>query len=108
MVKYSQQLDRTFAALADDKRRSILERLAGSPCSVSELAEDHNITLAGILKHVRVLQEAGLIETAKYGRNRVCAIKPDSCDSALHWLESHRDRWQRRFDSLERYLAERQ
>ncbi len=107
MVKYSQQLDKMFGALADGTRRAIMERLSTSPCSISELADEHDITLAGMLKHVRVLQDAELIRTTKHGRTRVCAIKPDSCDAGVRWLETTRERWHQRFDSLDRYLADR-
>lgn len=106
MVKYVQELDRTFGALADATRRSVLRRLSSGPCPVSELANNHEITLAGMLKHVRVLQDAGLITTLKQGRSRICAMQPDSCDPALKWLENYRKRWDRRFDSLEKYLKD--
>ena len=106
MVKYSQSLDRTFGALADPTRRAVLEQLATGPATLSELSDGHDITLAGMLKHVRVLESADLIRSVKQGRTRIVELKPRSFDPAARFVESCRNRWHRRFDSLADYLAE--
>ena len=99
MVK-SQTLDRTFSALADPTRRLVLERLARGPASVSELAGPAGISLPGMLKHVRLLEEASLVTTEKRGRSRECRLAPDPMDDAARWIERNRATWERRLDRL--------
>ncbi len=106
MVKYSQSLDRTFGALADPTRRAVLEQLATGPATLSELSDGRDITLAGMLKHVRVLEGADLIRSVKQGRTRIVELKPRSFDPAARFVENCRNRWHRRFDSLTDYLAQ--
>jgi DNA-binding transcriptional ArsR family regulator len=106
MVKYS-TLDRTFSALSDPTRREILERLARGPATISELADPFGITLAGLLKHVRVLEEAHLVTTEKQGRTRQCRLGSEQLDDAAQWIESYRHRWEGRLDRLGRYLEKR-
>jgi len=97
----SQVLDRTFSALSDPTRREILERLARSPASISELARPTGISLPGVLKHVRILEEANLVTTEKRGRTRECRLGPEQMDDATAWIESQRRQWERRLDRLE-------
>jgi DNA-binding transcriptional ArsR family regulator len=99
-----QTLDATFAALSDPIRRGVLQRLAIQPASVSSLAEDYDISLPGMLKHVRVLERAHLVETRKQGRTRNCLIKTEPFSEASRWLEQTRRTWESRFDSLAAYL----
>ena len=106
MVNKSQALDSSFKALADPTRRAVLRRLAEGPGAISELAEAHEMSLAGMLKHVRLLEDAGMVRTVKRGRRRICEMEQTSCDRAAHWLETTRQRWEKRFDSMERYLDE--
>ena len=106
MVQY-QVLDRAFSALADQTRRDILTRLSLGPASVSELAEPFAMSLTGLKKHVRVLEEARLVTTEKVGRTRVCRLGPDDLDEAAGWIDAFRERWERRLDGLEAYLAQR-
>jgi DNA-binding transcriptional ArsR family regulator len=103
MVK-SGAVDRTLAALADPTRRSILERLASGPATVTELAEPHGISLPGTLKHIRILEEARLVSTVKEGRTRTCQLGPAGLDDLTRWIEWYRDRWQHRLDRLEAVL----
>ncbi|HZB01466.1 MAG TPA: metalloregulator ArsR/SmtB family transcription factor [Actinomycetota bacterium] len=105
MVK-SQPLDRTFSALADGTRREILEHLQLGPASISELAKPTGISLPGVLKHVRILEEANLVTTQKKGRTRECRLGPERMEDATVWIERHRDHWERRLDRLEVYLRE--
>ena len=96
----SQVLDRTFSAFSDPTRREILERLAHGPASVSELARPIGISLPGVLKHVRILEEASLVTTEKHGRTRECRLGPEQMDDATAWIESYRREWGRRLDRL--------
>jgi len=96
MVKYS-GLDRTFGALADPTRREILERLAQGPASVSELAGPAGMSMPGLLKHVRILEQAQLVTTEKHG------LDPGHLDDAAQWIQARR-RWERRLDRLGAYL----
>jgi DNA-binding transcriptional ArsR family regulator len=104
---HSGVLDRTFSALADPTRRVILERLEAGPASISELAEPIGISLPGVMKHVRILEEARLVTTEKRGRTRECHIAPGDMDEATRWMEHHREMWERRLDRLEAYLERR-
>jgi DNA-binding transcriptional ArsR family regulator len=97
----SQVLDRTFSALSDPTRRDILERLTRGPASVSELARPTGISLPGVLKHVRILEEANLVTTEKRGRTRECRLGPEQMDDVTTWIESQRRHWERRLDRLE-------
>ncbi|HEX6673446.1 MAG TPA: metalloregulator ArsR/SmtB family transcription factor [Actinomycetes bacterium] len=104
MVQYL--LDRTFSALADPTRREILVRLARGPASISELAEPFGITLTGLKKHVRVLEDARLVTTEKVGRTRHCRLGPEGLEDAMHWIQTYRRQWERRLDGLEAYLEQ--
>ena len=97
----SQVLDRTFSALSDPTRREVLERLTMGPASISELAGPAGISLPGMLKHVRILEEANLVTTEKRGRTRECRLAPEQMDDATTWIESQRRQWERRLDRLE-------
>lgn len=103
MVK-SAPLDRTFSALSDATRRDVLERLALGPASVSELARPVGISLPGMLKHIRILEEANLVTSEKKGRTRECRLGPGQLDDATRWIEWYRERWDRRLDRLEAYI----
>lgn len=106
MVK-SQALDRTFAALSDPTRRAMLERLSTGPASISELAKPAGISLPGVLKHVRILEEAELVTSEKKGRSRECRLGPAQLDDATAWIDWYRDRWNSRLDRLEAYIDKR-
>ena len=97
-------LDRTFSALSDPTRREILVRLARGPASVSELAQPFGMTLTGIKKHVRVLEDARLVTTEKVGRTRRCRLGPEPLEDAMRWIQMYRRHWERRLDGLEAYL----
>jgi DNA-binding transcriptional ArsR family regulator len=103
MVKYS-VLDRTFAALSDPTRREILERLARGPATISELAQPFGMSMPGLLKHVRVLEQAHLVTTEKQGRVRQCRLGPGQLDDAAQWIETYQRRWEGRLDRLGSYL----
>jgi DNA-binding transcriptional ArsR family regulator len=108
MVKYRHQaLDRTFSALSDPTRRAILERLGRGPATLSELAHPFGISLPGVMKHVRILEQADLVTTEKQGRTRQCRLGPERLEDAAAWIELYRGRWERRLDRLEGYLEKR-
>jgi DNA-binding transcriptional ArsR family regulator len=100
-------LDRRFAALADPTRRQILDRVAAGPVPVSVLAEPLRMTLPGVLKHVRVLEEAELVVTAKIGRSRMCALGPRPLDDVADWVSGRRRHWATLLDRFAEHLAER-
>lgn len=100
------RLDASFAALSDATRRGVLEQLGRSDASITDLAEKFDITLAGMMKHVGVLEQAGLVTTRKVGRVRTCQLGPRRLEEATAWLETYRRRWDARFDELEKVVEE--
>lgn len=97
MVQH-QHVDRAFAALADPTRRGILERLGDGSATISELAEPYGISLTGLKKHVRVLEDAGLVVTEKVGRTRRVALGPSGLDPAEAWIVGYRRMLDERLD----------
>ena len=108
MVKFSAKLDATFLALADPTRRAILIALSSGPASVSDLARPHEMSLPGVMKHLRVLEEAGLLTQHKRGRVRRCQLSAQPLRQASDWLAQYQIFWDAQLDSLERYLNETQ
>ncbi len=98
-------VDKAFAALGDTTRLELVRRLARGPASVSELAAPHDMSLRGVLKHVQVLEDAGLVRTVKSGRVRRCELQRAQLDKATRWLEQTRRLWERRLDRLEEYIT---
>ena len=87
MVQYSTTVDRTFAALADPTRRAVLERLGSGSATISELADPFAMSLTGMRKHIRLLEEAQLVTTEKVGRVRRCMIVPSAFEGINAWLQ---------------------
>jgi DNA-binding transcriptional ArsR family regulator len=106
MVKYSATLDSTFGALADPTRRAILVSLMLGEASMSDLAGPHRMSLPAVMKHVRVLQQAGLVSQKKIGRTRFCQLAPAPLKQAEDWIAQYRRFWEGAFDSLERFLSQ--
>lgn len=105
MVQYSTgRLDASFAALSDATRRRILERVGRADASISELADSFDMTVTGMRKHVRVLEEAKLLTTEKVGRVRTCRLGPDRLVEETAWIDRYRRLWDSRFDELERVV----
>jgi DNA-binding transcriptional ArsR family regulator len=98
MVQYQPQLDRAFAALADPTRRSVLERLGNGSATISELAEPFGMSLTGMKKHVRVLEDAELVSTEKVGRARKCRLGSRRLEDAQRWIETYRQVLEGRLD----------
>ena len=104
MVNYSAvNLDRTFSALTDATRRSILALEAEGPITVSDIAEPLIIKLPAVLKHLGVLEDARLIRRTKVGRVVTIRIEPEPIKAALAWLKRYERFWTPRLDSLARY-----
>ena len=107
MVQYSRaRLDASFAALSDPTRRGVLEQLARADASISDLADIFQMTLTGMKKHVGVLEQAGLVTTKKIGRVRTCQLGPRRLEEETAWLERYRQRWDERFDELDKVVEE--
>lgn len=107
MVHYQQtHLDASFAALSDPTRRGILERLGQADASVTELAGTFRMTLTGMKKHIGVLEQTGLVTTAKAGRVRTCKLGPRRLEEEAAWIESYRQLWHARFNELDRIVEE--
>jgi DNA-binding transcriptional ArsR family regulator len=98
-------LDRAFSALADSTRRGILTRLGEGPATIGELADPLDMTLTGVKKHVQVLEEAGLVTTAKVGRARECRLGTERLDDVMSWISLYQQLWERRLDGLEAYFT---
>ena len=109
MVQYSQaRFDASFAALSDVTRRGVLEQLGRGDTSITELARKFRMTLTGMKKHVRILEEAGLVATEKVGRVRTCRLGRHRLEQDLAWIEKYRQLWAARFDALDRLMEEMQ
>jgi DNA-binding transcriptional ArsR family regulator len=98
-------VSRTFAALADPTRRSILERLAAGELGVVELARGAAMTQPAITKHLRVLERAGLVSRSREGQRRPARLRPDGLVPADLWMRRAREEWMARLDRLESHLA---
>jgi DNA-binding transcriptional ArsR family regulator len=96
MVQRSRAIDRTFAALADPTRRAVFERLGRGSATITELASPFGMSLTGMKKHVRVLEEARLVRTVKVGRVRECSLVPRPL--------AHIEAWLQRLDRFEELL----
>jgi len=104
MVQYFPRLDSAFASLADPTRRGVLELLGDRDASISELAAEFEITLTGIKKHVRVLEDAGLVTTEKVGRVRTCRLGPRRLEDEAAWIAQYRQMLEARLDRLGGFL----
>ena len=105
MAKHDVDLSLLFHALSDPTRRAMLERLARGPAPVSELAGPTGLRLPTVMRHLAVLEEAGLITTAKDGRVRSCAMVPQALVPMQDWLGAQRALWEARLDRLDDYVT---
>ncbi|HEY2546556.1 MAG TPA: metalloregulator ArsR/SmtB family transcription factor [Candidatus Acidoferrum sp.] len=102
----SDTLTSTFSALADPTRRAILARLMAGQASVSELAEPFEMSMPAISKHLKVLENAGLITRGRAAQWRPCRIHPARLKEVADWVETYRMAWEQRLDRLDHYLRE--
>ena len=102
----SDTLTSTFSALADPTRRAILAQLMSGEASVSELAEPFEMSMPAISKHLKVLEQAGLIIRGRAAQWRPCRIHPARLKEVADWVETYRMAWEQRLDRLDDYLVE--
>lgn len=106
MVNYPDRLGRTFAALVDPTRRAILARLEQGDASVSELARPFAIKLPAVLKHLEVLDAAGLVTRAKAGRTVTVSLRTDRLREARDWLDRYQRFWTANLDRLAAFVED--
>ena len=98
-------LDSVFHCLSDPTRRAVIAQLTKGPAPVSELARPHDMALPSFLKHLKVLETGGWIESRKAGRVRTCRLKPDAAEAAGRWLDQQRTLWEARLDRLDAFVT---
>jgi DNA-binding transcriptional ArsR family regulator len=96
----------TFKALAHPLRRDIVERLSGGVATVGEVSRDFPVSKPTVSRHVKMLEDAGVVSRVIEGRTHRLALRPDALAEASDWIESQRARWERLFDVVEEYLEE--
>jgi DNA-binding transcriptional ArsR family regulator len=108
MLKYSSDSapSSVFHALADPGRRAMVDRLCQGPASVSELARPLAMSLPAVVQHLQVLEDSGLVSSAKQGRVRTCRLEPQALLSVEQWVAVRRASWERCLDQLGAYLDE--
>jgi DNA-binding transcriptional ArsR family regulator len=99
-------LSTTFAALADPTRRALLARLAQGDATVGELAKPFAMSLPGVSKHLKVLQQAGLVVQGRDAQWRPCRLDPTGLEEVSRWVEQYRSLWEGRLDRMEAYLRQ--
>src|SRR5947209_1782118 len=97
----------TFGALAHPLRRQIVERLSGGPATVGHVTHDFAVSKPTISRHLRILEEAGIVSRVIVGRNHRLALQSEALADAEEWIERQRIRWERMFDVVGEYLEER-
>ena len=107
MVNYSDnQLSAIFSALSDPTRRAMLKRLGSESMSVSELSEPFNMTKSAITKHVKVLENAGLLSRTIDGRTHYCGFNAEPLQQASEWMRFYEEFWGKKFDALNDFLSD--
>jgi DNA-binding transcriptional ArsR family regulator len=101
-------IDIVFSALGDPTRRAIVERLASGEATVLELAAPFDISLPAISRHLKVLEDAGLIARGRDAQRRPCRLRPEALERVTAWAEHTRRAWEERFERLDEYLRELQ
>ena len=104
-MQLADPLSETLFALADPTRRAILERLARGPASVNEIAAPFDISLPAVSKHLKVLENAGLISRGREAQWRPCQLEPNALKRVDDWLERYRRFWTGSFDKMDAYIA---
>ena len=100
----SDALNATFAALADPTRRQIVERLSRGPAPVGELVQPFDMSWPAVTKHLRALEQAGLVRRHRAGQHRVLELEPGPMNEVRAWMDHHRQFWEKSLDSLADYL----
>jgi DNA-binding transcriptional ArsR family regulator len=107
MVNSSGQLDHSFLALSHPIRRGIVERLAAGPATVGNATGGFGVSKPAITRHLKVLEDAGVIERTVEGRTHRLSLRTDPLADASEWMERQRELWERKFDTVEQFLDER-
>lgn len=105
MDNNSVALDAVFHVLADATRRAVIQRLCQGSVTVSELAKPFDMALPSFMKHIGVLEAAGLIVSIKVGRVRTCTLQPEKLAAVEKWFGEQRRLWEKRYDNLDNLLA---
>jgi DNA-binding transcriptional ArsR family regulator len=100
------RLSETFAALANSTRRAIVARLAEGEATVNELAQPFELTLPAVSKHIKVLEQAGLIKRTQRAQYRPCTLDTAALEEVSSWAEECRSVWEDRFERMDQYLAQ--
>lgn len=98
-------LSRTFAALSDPTRRAILAQIAAAPATVNEIVARHGLSQPAISKHLRVLDDAGLIRKDRQGQTRPCSLRPEGLRAASDWIDRYRAFWEGAFGRMDELIA---
>jgi DNA-binding transcriptional ArsR family regulator len=106
MVEEAHQIDAVFHALAHTARRAMVARLVDGPLTVGELAAPFAVSLAAASKHIKVLEQAGVIRRTVDGRRHVCRLEPDALAPASAWIRFYERHWTERLDALEELLED--
>lgn len=105
MDNYQPTLDAVFQALSDPTRRAVVQRLGAGPATVSELAQPFDMALPSFLGHLKKLEHAGLVRTAKKGRVRRCTLRPNALTPMKDWLDEQRMLWDERLNMFDDYVT---
>ena len=95
-----------FQAIADPTRRMILQKVSQEPLNIGQIAEDSGITRQGIAKHIKVLEECGMISLSRKGREQYCEARLDPLNEVIDWVHASRKLWNQRFENLDKFLSE--
>jgi DNA-binding transcriptional ArsR family regulator len=106
MVEQNTYLDGIFGSLADPIRRDILRRLMNAPYTVSQIAQDYQISFAAVAKHLNVLEKAQLVVKQRRGKEQIVSIAPQALKDATHYLAQYEALWNYRFAALDKVLEE--
>ena len=107
MVEYSAPLDRTLSAIADPTRREIIALLARGESRVTDLAAPFDVSLNAVSKHLRVLENAGLVRREIRGREHRFSLEAHPLREAAKWIETYQSFWEKRLEALDAYLRKR-
>ncbi|HKU96363.1 MAG TPA: metalloregulator ArsR/SmtB family transcription factor [Vineibacter sp.] len=108
MIEANDSLNTLFQALADPHRRGMIDQLARGPASVTELAQAHGMAMPSAVKHLKILETAGLVSSHKAGRVRTFAVRPQALRSIDDWLAGHKRALNAAFDRLQQLMEDEQ
>lgn len=104
MVEQIYNLDAVFGSLSNPVRRDMLQRISRHGLSVGEVAKHYEFSLAGVAKHLEVLEHAGLVRKTRQGKEQIVTIEPQALAAASDFLEQYKQLWERRLDTLDEYV----